>query len=161
MSRKSAKFKSPVPGLAIAFAMTAGCQAPTDLSTLMTGMSASPQSVKKTALPSPRPAVADKESPPKTGSQPREAKPAAPGPGFLGRTVVSLGDTLEPGLWASTPLVARETAGRVQHPSGKSVSVTLYPGTAEQGAGTQLSLGAMQALGMQVTDLSEVLVFKR
>ncbi|MGV6812575.1 MAG: hypothetical protein ACWA47_10030 [Brevirhabdus sp.] len=79
--------------------------------------------------------------------------------GLLGRTIGSLGDPSEPGLWAATPLVSVERAGRLELPGGKSVAVTLYPNGQEVGAGTQVSIGAMQALGVPLTELPELLVY--
>lgn len=94
--------------------------------------------------------------------QPEEV--AAPTPemsiGTLGRTVASLGNAAEPGLWLKTPLVAAERTGRVHNPkTGQSVAVTLIPIEGERTAGSRMSLAAMQAIGASLTDLVEVDVF--
>ncbi|MGG7644021.1 hypothetical protein ACQ5SP_04325 [Rhodovulum sp. YNF3179] len=84
-------------------------------------------------------------------------RPAAPD-GVLGRTVASLGDVGEPGLWLKTPLVGSERPGRVERiGTGDAVSVTLRP--LAEGGGGQLSLQAMQALGLPLTALPEVIVY--
>ncbi|MEL7092164.1 MAG: hypothetical protein AAFN94_10570 [Pseudomonadota bacterium] len=77
--------------------------------------------------------------------------------GTLGRTVASLGNAAEPGLWIKTPLVQSERPGRVFYPeTGKSVAVTLLPIDGPVTAGSRLSLQAMQELGAPLTGLPEV-----
>ncbi|WP_299370271.1 hypothetical protein [uncultured Tateyamaria sp.] len=77
--------------------------------------------------------------------------------GTLGRTIASLGNAAEPGLWLKTPLVTSERAGQVYYPdTGKTVAVTLIPIDAPRTAGSRLSLAAMQALGAPLTGLPEV-----
>lgn len=90
-----------------------------------------------------------------------EAQTAGPEPemsiGTLGRTVASLGNASEPGLWLKTPLVKTERSGRVFYPeTGKSVAVTLIPIDGPVTAGSRLSLAAMQALGAPLTGLPEI-----
>ncbi|MBF9049232.1 hypothetical protein GTA62_02670 [Roseobacter sp. HKCCD9010] len=70
-----------------------------------------------------------------------------------GETVATLGDPTEPGLWLRTPLVRVEQEGRVMTEGGASVTLTLIPIEAEPGAGSRISLAAMQALGVSLTDL--------
>ena len=70
-----------------------------------------------------------------------------------GETVATLGDPTEPGLWLRTPLVRVEQEGRVVTEGGASITVTLIPIEAEPGAGSRISLAAMQALGASLTDL--------
>lgn len=77
--------------------------------------------------------------------------------GPLGVTIVSLGTATEPGMWLKTPLVARTRPGKVSW-SGKSVAVSLIPIEGESSAGSRISLQAMQALGMPLTELTEVQV---
>jgi len=80
--------------------------------------------------------------------------------GTLGRTVASLGNAAEPGLWMKTPLVDSERQARVFSPqTQKSVAVTLIPIDGPDTAGSRLSLAAMQALGVSLGDLVEVEVF--
>ena len=78
----------------------------------------------------------------------------------LGLTVASLGDPTQTGLWLKTPLVDRPQKGRVVYPgSGKSAQVDLIPLDAAAGAGSRISLSAMQLIGAPLTDLPEVEVF--
>ncbi|WP_299350027.1 D-galactarate dehydratase [uncultured Shimia sp.] len=77
--------------------------------------------------------------------------------GPLGVTIVSLGTPSEQGLWLKTPLVSTQTKGRLVY-GGKSVDVDLIPIDGEAGAGSRISLHAMQALGIPLTDLAEVAV---
>lgn len=78
----------------------------------------------------------------------------------LGTTVASLGDPTEAGFWIKTPLVAKETAGRVVLPSnGKSVQVTLRPLDSAATAGSRMSLAAMRVIEAPLTGLPEVVVY--
>lgn len=91
-----------------------------------------------------------------------KAAAAAPatGGGKLGSTVASLGDATEGGFWIKTPLAKAAAKGRVVNPAnGKSANVDLQP-LAGGGAGSQLSLAAMQALGVSLTDLPEIEVWQ-
>lgn len=78
---------------------------------------------------------------------------AAPEQGLLGTTVASLGSLSEPGLWLKTPLVSSAQAGRVRMPGGTSVEVQLLPLEGPETAGSRISIGAMQALGVPLGDL--------
>ena len=89
------------------------------------------------------------------GSAQTAAPQATSGP--LGRTVASLGNAAEPGLWLKTPLVRVQQAGQVRYDvSGKTVDVTLIPIDGPATAGSRLSLGAMQALGAPLTGLVDI-----
>lgn len=80
--------------------------------------------------------------------------------GTLGRTIASLGDAAQPGLWLKTPLVSAEQPGRVYYAqTNTTVDVTLIPIDGPDTAGSRLSLAAMQALGAPLTGLPEVDVF--
>lgn len=82
------------------------------------------------------------------------------GGGRLGTTVASLGDATEGGFWLKTPLVTAAGKGRVVNPAdGKSANVDLQP-LAGGGAGSQISLAAMQTLGISLTDLPELEVWQ-
>lgn len=97
-----------------------------------------------------------------TATAAEKAAAAAPakGGGKLGSTVASLGDATEGGFWIKTPLVKAPAKGRVVNPAdGKSANVDLQP-LSGGGAGSQLSLAAMQALGLSLTDLPEVEVWQ-
>ncbi|AXC49607.1 hypothetical protein DRW48_07800 [Paracoccus suum] len=62
-------------------------------------------------------------------------------------------------MWLKTPLVKARTNGRVVNPeTGKTAQVVLLP-LSSGGSGSQASLGTMQALGADLTDLPEVEVF--
>lgn len=82
-------------------------------------------------------------------------------PGRLGTTVASLGDASQPGLWLRTPLVTAPGKGRVvNQATGKSVNVQLLPLGGAATAGSLMSMSAMQALGVGLTDLPNVEVFR-
>lgn len=79
-----------------------------------------------------------------------------------GTTVASLGLLERDGFWLRTPLVSSEADGRVVlEPSGASVNLRLLPSGGESGSGSQLSIAAMQVLGVPITDLVTVRVFIR
>ncbi len=97
-----------------------------------------------------------------TSAQDRAAAAAAPaGPErALGTTIASLGTPAETGFWLKTPLVARQTPGRVIYPvTGKSVEVTLIPLDGPPTAGSRMSLAALRLIGAPLTGLPEVEVF--
>lgn len=101
-----------------------------------------------------------------TDLPPDESAKADPAPanevstGTIGRTVASLGNAAEPGLWLKTPLVSVEQPGRVYYPeTNATADVTLIPIDGPDTAGSRLSLAAMQALGAPLTGLPEVDVF--
>lgn len=76
----------------------------------------------------------------------------------LGTTVASLGNPAEAGLWLKTPLVTKRQPGFVTAADGTKVAVTLIPVDGAATGGSQLSLQAMQALGVPLTSLPEVAV---
>ena len=81
---------------------------------------------------------------------------ATPGSGqkLLGTTVAALGLLDRSGFWLQTPLVATETEGEVRDPStGKTLAVTLVPKAGPAGGGSQISLAALTALGLNMTAL--------
>ncbi|SIS70056.1 hypothetical protein SAMN05421759_102467 [Roseivivax lentus] len=78
---------------------------------------------------------------------------------LVGTATVSLGSPTEPGFWLETPLVDAVTPGRVQlSGGGASAQVELRP--AAPGTGSRLSLAAMRLLGVAVTDLPQVDIFR-
>lgn len=87
-----------------------------------------------------------------------EAAAPAQATGNLGTTVASLGDPARPGLWLETPLVTVETQGRVEAANGTTAEVTLLPSGGRPGSGSRISLAAMQALGLGLTDLPTLTV---
>jgi hypothetical protein len=86
---------------------------------------------------------------------------AASGEGrALGRTVASLGDPAQPGLWIRTPLVSAPATGRVVYPkNGKAVELDLLPLDGPKTAGSRMSLAALRVIEAPLTDLPEVDVF--
>lgn len=92
----------------------------------------------------------------------RQQAAAAPAGGErrLGTTIASLGDPSQPGFWVKTPLVQSETQGRIVNPAnGKSAKVRLIPLGGAAGGGSQVSLPALQLLGVSLTDLPAIEVF--
>ena len=80
----------------------------------------------------------------------------------LGETIVALGLLDRGGLWLRTPLVTAEVKGRVYYDkTGTAANVLLLPLQGENTAGSQLSLAAMQVLGIPLTELAKVQVFVR
>ncbi|MEP3345522.1 MAG: hypothetical protein ABJN34_11780 [Litoreibacter sp.] len=76
----------------------------------------------------------------------------------LGTTVASLGDPTEQGFWLRTPLVSEETQGSVETEGGAVVQVKLIPIEGAASAGSRISLAAMRALGLGLTDLATLKV---
>lgn len=97
---------------------------------------------------------------PVTGAQ--ETPPPEPAAdGFLGETLAGLGAPAERGLWLATGLVATVQQGRIEAPSGGTLEVELRPTGAAPSAGSQISLQAMQALGLPLGQLATLRVFAR
>lgn len=93
----------------------------------------------------------------------RATAAAAPSGGEirLGTTVASLGDPSQPGFWVKTPLVNVEGSGRVVNPAtGKSAKVRLIPLGGPASGGSQVSLPALQMLGVSLTDLPTIEVYQ-
>lgn len=79
----------------------------------------------------------------------------------LGKTIASLGDPTQPGFWIKTPLVKANGQGRIVNPAnGKSAKVELVPLSGPASAGSQVSLPALQLIGVSLTDLPEIEVFQ-
>lgn len=79
----------------------------------------------------------------------------------LGSTVASLGNPTEGGFWIKTPLVKARGIGRLVNPAtGKSAKVDLIPLDGPVGGGSQVSLPALQLLGVSLTDLPTLEVYK-
>lgn len=78
----------------------------------------------------------------------------------LGTTIASLGDPSQPGFWIKTPLVKSETDGRIVNPAnGKSAKVRLIPLDGPASGGSQVSLPALQLIGVSLTDLPAIEVY--
>jgi hypothetical protein len=79
-----------------------------------------------------------------------------------GITIASLGLLNQDGLWLSKSLVTSETQGRVVvEKTGKTINLALLPNGGASGSGSQISIAAMQALGVSITDLVELRVFTK
>lgn len=116
-----------------------------------------------TRAPAPRPAArASAAQLDTTTAEQRQAAAAATPAGAeqkLGNTVASLGNPAEGGFWIKTPLVETRGIGRIVNPAnGKSAKVDLIP--LEGGSGSQVSLPALQLLGISLTDLPTIEVYK-
>ncbi len=97
----------------------------------------------------------------KTTEAEKEAATAAPAGGsVLGTTIASLGDPTEQGFWLRTPLVDTETQGSVETAGGAVVQVKLIPIDGPASAGSRISLAAMRALDLGLTDLATLTVSK-
>ena len=79
-------------------------------------------------------------------------------PVSFGTTIASLGNPAEPGLWLKTPLVSKPILGRVTTGDGAFLDVQLLPLDGPQTGGSRISLAAMQALGLRLVDLPELVV---
>ena len=92
-----------------------------------------------------------------TGEEAEAPAPSAAS-GSLGTTIASLGDPTRPGLWLETPLVSAEAAGTLVAENGNRIDVTLIPSGGAAGSGSRISVAAMQALGLGLTDLATLTV---
>lgn len=105
----------------------------------------------------PPPSVAAEDQ--SAAEDPAQEEPAAaPASGDLGTTIATLGDPSRPGLWLETPLVSTQTPGRIVTEGGNALEVTLIPSGGLPGSGSRISLAAMQALGLGLTDLATLTV---
>lgn len=117
-----------------------------------------------TRAPAPKPAA--RATPDKLDTTTAEQKAAAAekpasGETKLGSTVASLGNPSEGGFWIKTPLVKSPGIGRIENPAnGKSAKVDLIPLDGPASAGSQVSLPALQLLGVSLTDLPSLDVYK-
>ncbi|ABL70347.1 hypothetical protein [Paracoccus denitrificans] len=88
------------------------------------------------------------------------AAPPTTGERRLGTTIASLGDPSQPGFWIKTPLAKSETDGRIVNPAnGKSAKVRLIPLDGPASGGSQVSLPALQLIGVSLTDLPTIEVY--
>jgi hypothetical protein len=102
--------------------------------------------------------VAEEEAVEAATGEEAEAPAPSAASGSLGTTVASLGDPTRPGLWLETPLVSAETAGTLVAENGNRIDVTLIPSGGAAGSGSRISVAAMQALGLGLTDLATLTV---
>ncbi|MDO5620657.1 MAG: hypothetical protein Q4G24_04225 [Paracoccus sp. (in: a-proteobacteria)] len=164
------------PVLLLPLALAACTETMTQSATTATTAPAAATAAAPAAAPAPTPETAALRAPaPRptartaaqfdttTAAQKAEAAkaPAASAETALGETVASLGDPSQGGFWLKTPLVKTRTQGRVVNPAnGKSSKVELIPLSGPASAGSQLSLPAMQLLGISLTDLPKIRVFR-
>jgi len=73
--------------------------------------------------------------------------------------VAALGDPIEPGFWLKTPLVTAEQPGILERAGGATVQVTLLPLGGPATGGSQISLSAMRALDIGLTELITLKVY--
>lgn len=110
-----------------------------------------------------RPAAARPEAYDQSTAEQRAAAAARPTSAearLLGSTIASLGDPAQQGFWIRTSLAKAPGKGRLVDPSsGKSVNVDLIPRDGPETAGSQVSLAAMQMLGVSLTGLPRLEVF--
>ncbi|MDO5648534.1 hypothetical protein [Paracoccus sp. (in: a-proteobacteria)] len=120
------------------------------------------KAVAVTRAPAPRPAARATAAQMNTTTREQRAAAAAPAKtteSRLGTTVASLGNPTEGGFWVKTPLVKERSMGRVVNPAnGKSAQVELIP--LSGGTGSQVSLPALQLLGVSLTDLPTLELFR-
>ena len=102
--------------------------------------------------------VAEEEAVEAATGEEAEAPAPSAASGSLGTTVASLGDPTWPGLWLETPLVSAEAAGTLVAENGNRIDVTLIPSGGAAGSGSRISVAAMQALGLGLTDLATLTV---
>jgi hypothetical protein len=89
-------------------------------------------------------------------------KPVAGTGRILGTTIASLGLLDKTGFWLKTPLVENEVEGRVVYlKDGTSINLRLIPNGGDKGSGSQVSVAAMQALGIPIVELVKLQVFTR
>ncbi|KPQ05455.1 MAG: hypothetical protein HLUCCA12_15220 [Rhodobacteraceae bacterium HLUCCA12] len=77
----------------------------------------------------------------------------------LGETLAGLGSPGESGRWLRTGLVDAPAQGRVVAENGASVSVELRPSGREPGAGSHISLAALRALELPLSELATLTVY--
>lgn len=94
-------------------------------------------------------------------ARPGTAPAAAPAPvsGLLGETLAALGAPGEAGMWLRTGLVTAPRPGRIVTATGATQAVELRPSGTAASAGSQMSLAAMRALGLPLTQLATVQVY--
>ena len=153
-------------GLAVTLAGCAQITALTDRPTAPQATAAQTSAATAvTRAPSPRPvARATPAQLDTTTPEQRAAAAQAPAGASaetrLGTTVGSLGNPSEGGFWIKTPLVQERAQGRIVNPAtGKSAQVELIPLTGG-GSGSQVSLPALQLLGVSLTDLPTLEVYR-
>lgn len=95
-----------------------------------------------------------------TAAQKKAALDSGPGTAKrrLGETVASLGSPARQGFWLRTGLVTKDEKGRIEV-SGRKLAADLLPSGGAKDGGSQLSLAAFRALGLDLTDLPKLTVY--
>lgn len=166
------RITTAAPALILTAGLLAGCTQ----GTMTTGRTATAtpqtqmtteQAAAATAItraPAPRPAARATPAQLDTTTPEQRAAAAQPAPAAetrLGSTIASLGDPTEGGFWIKTPLVKERGLGRIVDPStGKSAKVDLIPLDGPASGGSQVSLPALQLLGVSLTDLPTIEVYR-
>ncbi|WP_374299867.1 hypothetical protein [Paracoccus sp. (in: a-proteobacteria)] len=167
------RIHTALPTLIVAAGLLAGCTQGA-MTTGRTAAAAAPQTqmtaeqvaaaTAVTRAPAPRPAARataaqlDTTTPEQRAAA---AKPAEAAETRLGTTVASLGNPSEGGFWIKTPLAKERGIGRIVDPStGKSAKVDLIPLDGPASGGSQVSLPALQLLGVSLTDLPTIEVYR-
>lgn len=165
--------KTTVAGLIVTTGLLAACTQgatgtagrpaePAPRTSMTPGQASAAASV--TRAPAPRPAArATAAQLDTTTAEQRAAaaRPAEAAEARLGTTVASLGNPTEGGFWIKTPLVRERGVGRIVNPAtGKSAKVDLIPLDGPASGGSQVSLPALQLLGVSLTDLPTIEVFR-
>lgn len=120
-----------------------------------------PASATTAAVPRPTARTATELNTTTPAQRAEAARPAAGAQRKLGDTVASLGDPTQPGFWIKTPLVNANGKGRIVNPAnGKTAQVDLLPLSGSAGSGSQVSLPALQLIGVSLTDLPTIEVYQ-
>lgn len=140
--------------------------APADPKDIDSNLSAEQVAAVTAITRAPAPKAAARATPDKLDTTTAEQKAAAAekpasGEQKLGSTIASLGNPSEGGFWIKTPLVKSRGIGRIENPeNGKSAKVDLIPLDGPASGGSQVSLPALQLIGVSLTDLPSIDVFK-
>lgn len=163
-------FLITLPFLALAGCQTANTTAQTPdnpgtttSAATQTATTVAAATVPERTAPTPRPtARTAEEFNTTTAAQRNEAaRPTTTGERKLGNTIASLGDPTQPGFWIKTPLVTATGKGRIRNPAnGRSARVELVPLAGPASGGSQVSLPALQLIGVSLTDLPSIEVFQ-
>ena len=79
----------------------------------------------------------------------------------LGTTLATLGNPAIPGIWIETGLVSELTPGRAEAAGGQSINAELRPSGNAPGSGSEISLPAMQLLGLPLTAIAELTLYRQ
>ena len=128
------------------------------------GLRPAPRPAGLVDAPKPAPSAHTAEQYDTTTNEQRAAAVSAaqtgPSGKILGKTIASLGDPAEPGIWMKTPLVSKRQQGRIEYAvTGKSVAIELIPLDGPKTAGSRVSLAALRLVEAPLTGLPELIVY--